>query len=216
MLPVGHRPILEYIVDWLKESGFSEIVISTGYLGGAIEEHFRDGSEFGVKVEYARSSRPLGIAGQLRNAESRLGARFVCLYGDAILDFDLKRLLKFHAEKRATLTMALMTHRTQSKYGVVELGKDGAIREWKEKPVIESDINVGCYVMEKRFLQYIPAGSTYGMKEAFEEAMSRHEPVFGLKVDGTFRDIGDRAAYREADEHYSKLYGKVPRPGVLG
>jgi NDP-sugar pyrophosphorylase family protein len=210
MLPVGHRPILEYIIDWLKENGLSEVVISTGYLGAAIEEHFKDGSEFGVKVEYARSSRPLGIAGQLRNAESRLGQRFVCLYGDAILDFDLKRLLKFHAEKRATLTMALMTYRTQSKYGVIELGKGGTIREWKEKPFIESDINVGCYVMEKRFLQYIPAGSTYGMKEAFEEAMRRHEPLFGLKVGGTFRDIGDRAAYREADEYYSKLYEKIP------
>jgi NDP-sugar pyrophosphorylase family protein len=210
MLPVGHRPILEYIVDWLAENGITELVISTGYLGRIIEEHFRDGSEFGIKVEYARSKKPLGIAGQLRNAESRLGKRFVCLYGDAILNFDLKALMRFHDEKEATLTMALMAHKIQGKYGVIELGRGGEIKEWKEKPVIESDINVGCYVMEKRYLDYIPARSTYGMKEAFESAMSKHERLFGLKVEGTFRDIGDRAAYREADEYYSNLYGKVP------
>ena len=210
MLPVGHRPILEHIVEWLKRNGFSEIVVSTGYLGRAIEEHFRDGTEFGVRIEYARSTKPLGIAGQLRNAESHLGARFVCLYGDAILDFDLKKLVEFHERKDAMVTMALMVQRTQGKYGVVDLARGGAISAWREKPVIESDINVGCYVMEKSFLHYIPAGSTYGMKEAFEGAMKKHERIFGLKVAGTFRDIGDRAAYKEADEYYSKLYGRVP------
>ena len=106
--------------------------------------------------------------------------------------------------------MALMAQKTQGKYGVIELSRGGEVSGWKEKPVIEHDINVGCYVMEKSYLRYIPAGSTYGMKEAFDEAMKRHERIFGLKVKGTFRDIGDRAAYREADEYYSKLYGKVP------
>jgi mannose-1-phosphate guanylyltransferase len=210
MLPVGHRPILEHIVEWLKGSGITDIVISTGYLGRAIEDYFGDGSDFGVKVEYARARNPLGIAGQLRNAESKLGERFVCLYGDAILDFDLRKLLEFHAQKRAMLTMALMREKIQSKYGVIELKEDGAIRRWNEKPVIENDINIGCYVMQKTYLGYIPAGLTYGMKEAFEAALKNRELLFGLKVEGTFRDIGDRAAYREADDYYSNLYGKAP------
>jgi mannose-1-phosphate guanylyltransferase len=209
MLPVGHRPILEHIIEWLRDNGVTELVISTGYLGRAIEEHFRTGGEFGVKIEYARSNKPLGIAGQLRNAKAKLGERFVCLYGDAILDFDLRKLMAFHEEKKALLTMAIMIHTIQGKYGVMELAKDGQIEKWREKPVIESDINVGCYVMEKRYLDYIPAGSTYGMKEAFEEAMRKHERLFGLKVEGTFRDIGDRASYKEADDHYTKLYGRV-------
>jgi len=210
MLPVGHRPILEHIVEWLKANDVKDLVIYTGYLGKAIEDYFGDGEEFGVRIEYARSRKPLGIAGQLRNAESKLGERFVCLYGDAILEFDLRRLIQFHAEKRAMLTMALMEERIQGKYGVIELEGSGRIRQWREKPVIQNDINIGCYVMQKSYLGYIPTGSTYGMKEAFEEAMNHHEPLFGLKVAGTFRDIGDRAAFREADDYYSKLYGKVP------
>jgi mannose-1-phosphate guanylyltransferase len=210
MLPVGHRPILEHIVEWLKKSGFERVVISTGYLGRIIEDHFGDGSQFGVGIEYARSTRPLGIAGQLLNASPLLGPTFVCLYGDAILDFDLGELVAFHRKRRATLTMALMTHRVQSKYGVIDLARDGRITAWREKPFIESVINVGCYAMDKSFLKYIPREPTYGMKEAFDAAMAGHEPIFGLRVEGSFRDIGDRAAYREADEYYSKLYGKVP------
>jgi mannose-1-phosphate guanylyltransferase len=210
MLPVGHMPILERILAWLKANDIEEVVIATGYLGHMIEDYFKDGRDFGLSVEYASSRKPLGIAGQLRSAEGKLGSRFVCLYGDAILDFDLKKLIAFHEKKEALLTMALMSHSVQEKYGVIELEGDGRIARWKEKPVIETDINVGCYVMEKRYLNYIPSDSVYGMKEAFEDAMAKREPLYGLKVKGTFRDIGDKQAYREADEHYSKEDGKVP------
>jgi len=202
--------MLERILGWLKRNGINDVVISTGYLGNVIENYFKDGEEFGMRIEYASSRKPLGIAGQLRNAEDKLGPRFVCLYGDAILDFDLKKLIRFHASNNALLTMALMTYRLQGKYGVISLKNDGRIDQWKEKPVFESDINVGCYVMERRYLSYIPRDSVYGMKEAFDEAMSRHEPLYGLRMKGTFRDIGDKQAYLEADAYYSKEDGKVP------
>jgi NDP-sugar pyrophosphorylase family protein len=211
LLPVGRRPILDRIIDWLKASGINDIVISTGYLGSQIESHLGDGSELGVKIEYAVADKPLGIGGQLRNASQLLPPRFVCLYGDAILDFDLNRLLAFHAQKKdALLTMALMKETIQTKYGVIELDRGGRVSLWKEKPTIENDINVGCYVMERRYLEYIPTGAVAGMKEAFDAAMSAGEPVYGLKVRGRFWDIGDMQAYREADAHFQKIYGRAP------
>jgi len=210
MLPVGNKPILEHIVDWLKLNGLTEVVIATGYLGRMIEQYFGDGRQFGVKIEYASSDRPLGHAGQLKSAQPLLGKTFVCLYGDAILDFDLRRLLSFHAQKGALITMALMEYQMQMKYGVMETEADGRIREWREKPVTKGKINVGCYVMEKRFLDYIPKGKIYGMKEAFEEAMRKKEPAYALLVKGTFTDIGDKSSYREADNLYVKRYGRIP------
>jgi mannose-1-phosphate guanylyltransferase len=210
MLPVGHAPILQHIVGWLGDNGVKDIVISTGYLGNAIESYFKDGSEFGLRIEYASSRRPLGIAGQLRSAEDKLGERFVCLYGDAILNFDLRELLDFHDRKKAMLTMALMEHSMQNSYGVIDLARDGAVERWNEKPVVQSQINVGCYVMQKRYLEYIPRDSVYGMKEAFEKAMANHERLYGLKVSGEFYDIGDKKAYKEADALFSKLQGKIP------
>lgn len=211
MLPVGHSPILQRILGWLGDNDVKDVVISTGYLGSAIEEYFKDGSEFGMKIEYASSRRPMGIAGQLRNAEDRLGDRFVCLYGDAILDFDLHELLEFHERRKALLTMALMEHSVRSNYGVMELARDGKIERWNEKPTFRTDINVGCYIMQKRYLlDYIPRDSVYGMKEAFEKALSKGEPLYGLKVKGKFYDIGDKRSYREADAHFLKEDGKIP------
>jgi mannose-1-phosphate guanylyltransferase len=210
MLPVGPKPILEHILDWLKANGITDVVIAIGYLGRYIEQYFGGGGDFGMRIEYARSDKPLGHAGQLKSAEKLLPETFLCLYGDAILDFDLKKLLEFHAKKRAFVTMAIMKFDTQMKYGVISTNAQGRISKWKEKPVLSSDINVGCYVVEKRFLGYIPGGEVYGMKEAFKSAMKDDKPVYALKVKGEFTDIGDIAAHKEADKAYIARYGKIP------
>ncbi len=210
MLPVGAKPILEHIIDWLRESGVREVVVSTGYLGRMVEEYFRDGSQLDVKIEYARANRPLGIAGQLKAAEGKIGGRFLCLYGDAILKVDLKKLVDFHSRKKAVATMALMRYETTLKYGLIDLDGEGRVANWKEKPTIGGQINIGCYVMERSFLKHIPSAKTYGMKEAFEHAMKAGASVYGLKLEGEFLDIGDRRAYREANELYIKRMGKMP------
>jgi mannose-1-phosphate guanylyltransferase len=210
MLPVGPKPILEHIVEWLKDNEIKDIVIATGYLGRIIEQYFGDGDAFGVNIEYARSDRPMGHAGQLKSAQSLLSETFVCLYGDAILEFDLKKLLAFHRKKSSFLTMALMSYETKMKYGVIETGPQGRVSKWREKPVIERDINIGCYVVDKKFLDYIPRGQVYGIKEAFNSAMKDDRGIYALKVKGKFTDIGDVRAHKEADEAYIKRYGKIP------
>ncbi len=210
MLAVGAKPIMEHIVDWLRANDMKDIVIATGYLGRKIEHYFGDGGDFGVRLQYARSDRPLGHAGQLKSAEGLLGESFLCLYGDAILNFDLMKLLEFHRRKRAFVTMALMKYETQMKYGVISTNADGRISAWKEKPAISNDINVGCYVMEKGFLDYIPRNQVYGMKEAFISAMKDKRAVYALRVKGEFTDIGDLEAHEAADREYIERYGKVP------
>ena len=209
MLPVGAKPILEHIIDWLRERGVGEVVVSTGYLGRMVEEYFKDGSQLGVKIEYARANRPLGIAGQLKSAEGKIRGRFFCLYGDAMLNLDLKKLLEYHSRKKAVATMALLKYETTLKYGLIDLDGEGRVANWKEKPTITGYINIGCYVMERSFLKYIPRAKMYGMKEAFERAIKAGAQVYGLKMKGEFLDIGDRRAYKEANELYMKRMGKM-------
>jgi mannose-1-phosphate guanylyltransferase len=210
MLPVGPKPILEHIIEWLSANKITDIVISTGYLGRMIEEYFRSGSELGVRIEYARSNRPMGIAGQLRAAEEKVGDTFLCLYGDAILHFRLDKLIDFHVKNRAMATMALMKYETKLKYGMIDVDEKGMVASWREKPIIEGDINVGCYVMRKTFFKYIPKNRVYGMKEAFEDALKNKERIYALRVRGTFLDIGDRRSYRQANELYIRRYGEIP------
>ena len=106
--------------------------------------------------------------------------------------------------------MTLMKQETQLKYGVIDVDKNGEVSAWREKPKIAGDINVGCYVMQSGFFKYIPPTMIYGMKEAFEKAMTNREKICALRVSGTFLDIGDKKSYREANELYLQRYGKVP------
>lgn len=209
MLPVGAKPILQHIIEWLRASGIEEVVISTGYLGRMIQDYFRDGSELGVNIEYATSVHPLGTGGQLKAAEKKINGTFLCLYGDALLKFELQSLLDFHQKRKALATMALMEYITELKYGFMETDPTGRLTEWREKPKISGYINVGCYVMEKRFLDYMPPGRMFGMDKAWEAALKARERLFGLKVKGEFVDIGDRKSYKDANELYVKRLGKV-------
>ena len=208
MLPVGPRPILEHIILWLKKNGINEDIVTTGYLGKTIQEYFGAGKDWGVNIKYAASPHPLGIAGQLKSAESKLRGRFVCVYGDAILEMDLKKLVQFHSAHSALATVALMKYSTNLKYGFLETDRGGLITEWREKPVISGYINIGCYVMEKTFLRFIPPNQMYGMREAFEEAM-KHGKVYGLRMSGHFTDIGDTKSYREANDEFTKKMGRL-------
>ena len=70
MLPLGNKPLLEHIIEWLKndENNFDDIIICVSYLHRTIEDYFEDGKRFGIRIEYARSDRPLATAGQLLNS----------------------------------------------------------------------------------------------------------------------------------------------------
>jgi mannose-1-phosphate guanylyltransferase len=208
MLPVGPKPILEHIVGWLKDTEITDIIITTGYLGKTIQDYFGDGKDWGVRIKYAASPHPLGIAGQLKSAESLIRGRFVCVYGDAILEIKLKKVIEFHSRHTPLATMTLMKYSTTMKYGFMKTDSRGVLTEWREKPTISGYINVGCYVMEKAFLSYIPPDQMYGMKEAFDEAM-KHGKVYCVRCSGHFTDIGDTKSYREANEVFTKKMGRL-------
>ena len=207
MLPVGPKPIMEHLLEWLSRWGIDDIVVSTGYLGKMVQEYFGSGSDWGLKIAYATSARPLGTAGQLKAAESKIKGSFVCIYGDQLLDFDLAKALDFHRRKKATATMVLMKYSTELKYGFMETDKQGRLTEWKEKPTISGYINVGCYIMERSFLRFITPGRVYEMNEAFNEAKAAGARLYAVKVDGKFTDIGDRRSFKEANELYTRDLG---------
>ena len=208
MLPVGPKPIMEHLLEWLKRWGITDVVVSTGYLGKMLQEYFGDGKEWGVEISYATSPHPLGTAGQLKAAEAKVRGRFVCLYGDQLLDFNLGKAIAFHEKKRAAATMVLMKYHTELKYGFMETDSDGRLTEWKEKPTISGYINVGCYVMERSFLRYIKGGRVYEMNEAYNEAKAKGPRIYAVKVEGTFTDIGDRKSYKDANDLYTKGMGQ--------
>ena len=209
MLPLGEKPLLEHLIEWLKGHGIKSIVLCVSYLKKAIEDYFEDGARFGVNIEYAAVSKPLATAGQLKTAEKFIDDTFVCVYGDSIFDFNLKNMITQHKKKRAFVTMSLFEYKTRLNYGVIETTKNGKVTRWNEKPEIKADINMGCYIMEPQVFSLIPKNIPYGMDNVIKKAMSKKKPINGFIIKKGFMDIGDKTSYKKAYQQFLEKLGNI-------
>lgn len=94
MVPVNDEPFLAHQLRMLAAQGVTEIVLLTGYMGEVVEDHFGDGSDFGVKLSYSQEPEPLGTGGALKLAEPLLHDAFLVLFGDSYLPIDYPAVAK--------------------------------------------------------------------------------------------------------------------------
>jgi len=209
MLPLGKKPLLEYLIKWIRKNGVKDIVLCVSYLRKTIEDYFEDGKRFGVKIEYAVSNKPLATAGQLKTAEKFIDDTFVCIYGDSVFDFNLKNMISDHKKKKSFITMSLYEYKTNIKYGVIDSKNNGRVSAWNEKPEIKAKINMGCYVMEPGILGFIPKNKPHGMDDVIKKAISKRKNVNSVLTKKGFLDIGDKETYEKANLEYRKKLGKI-------
>ena len=208
MMQLGGKPILEHLIKWIKKNGIKEIVLCVSYLHKTIEDYFGDGKKFGIKIEYAISSKPLGDAGQLKTAQKFIDDTFVCVYGDSLFDFSLRNMITDHKKKKSFATMSLCEHKTSIKYGVIDTKNNGRVLSWNEKPEIKSKINMGCYIMDPAIFNFIPKNKKYGMDDVIKKAISKHKIVNSILTKKGFVDIGDKKTYEKLRLEHKKR-GKI-------
>ena len=209
MLPLGEKPLLEHLIDWNRKNGIKSIVLCVSYLRKTIEDYFEDGKRFGVKIEYAVANRPLATAGQLKTAEKFVDNTFVCMYGDSIFDFNLKKMITHHKQKKSFVTMSLFEFKTNLPYGVIDTAKNGKVTAWNEKPEIDANINMGCYVMEPGVFDFIPKNKPYGMDDLVRKIMAKKKIVQSFITKKGFIDIGDKTSYKKAYQQYLEKLGNI-------
>lgn len=209
MLPLGEKPLLEHLIEWLRKNGIKSTVLCVSYLRKTIEDYFEDGERFGMEIEYAIASKPLATAGQLKTAEKFIDKSFVCVYGDSIFDFDLKTMINQHLKKKSFITMSLYEYKTRLNYGVIETTKNGRVIGWNEKPEIKANINIGCYVMEPQVFDLIPSNKPYGMDDVIKKAILRKKVVNSFLTKKGFMDIGDKTSYKKAYQQFLEKLGNI-------
>ena len=212
MLPLVNRPMMEHIIDLLKQHGVTEIVVTVAFMPNAIRNYFGDGSEFGVHMVYASEESPLGTAGSVRNAMGELDDTFLVISGDVLTDVDLSALVREHTDREALATIGLVRVENPLEYGIVISNEDGSIERFLEKPtwgqVFSDTINSGIYVLEPRIFDWIaPDVSVDFSSDVFPALLEAGEPVFGCIGEGYWEDVGTLDAYLRA--HKDILDGKV-------
>ncbi len=205
MLPVLNKPMMQHVLESLRDIGIKEMVVLLYYMPEVIKSHFGDGSEFGVKINYVVPDDDYGTAGAVKKAKEFLDESFIIVSGDLITDFNFQELIDFHAQKSSKLTIGLTSVSDPLQFGVVIAGADGRIQKFLEKPswgeVFSDTINTGIYIIEPEILNYIlDSGAFDFAKELFPLIMREGIPLWGKNLKGYWRDVGNPKSYRDVFE----------------
>jgi N-acetyl-alpha-D-muramate 1-phosphate uridylyltransferase len=205
MIEVCGRPFLEYELDLLRKGGVNDIVLCIGYLGEVIQDHFGDGSGFGLKMRYSWDGpRPLGPAGALKRAEPLLGDQFFVTYGDAYLRAPYRAMMdSFQASGKLAMMAA---YRNENRHGRSDIEVRGryVIHYDKKGERRLSWINFGVTALQKRALSLIPKGVEYGEQEFYGELIARKE-LLSFAVRRRFYEIGNPVSLAEFAQFAAKL-----------
>ncbi|MDQ6804104.1 MAG: sugar phosphate nucleotidyltransferase, partial [Actinomycetota bacterium] len=143
LMPIGDRPVLDIIVRQLHRSRFARITVATGYLAELIEAFFRDGSAYGIPIDYFRETEPLGTVGALALIEG-LDEDFIVMNGDVLTDIDYQALLARHRESGAVGTIATTQRTVEVSLGVLHTDDPGdptRLTGYTEKPTLSHEVS---------------------------------------------------------------------------
>lgn len=233
MIPIMQKPVMEFLVDLLRQHGFDEIMVNVSHLADEIESYFRDGQGFGVDIAYSFEGRiedgmligdAVGSAGGMRRIQDFspfFDDTFIVLCGDALIDLDLKAAVEWHRQKGsiATIIMKTVDPNDVSSYGVVVTDEEGRVQSFQEKPTVDealsNTINTGIYIFEPAILDLIPSGEEFDIGgDLFPKLVSMNLPFYGVAMDFQWVDIGKVPDYWHAIR--SVLMGEVKNVAIPG
>ena len=157
LLPVGGKPLLEWLLICVAETGIKEVLIITNFMENMIKEYFGDGSSIGLNLSYIHQKNMKGTADAFGLAEKFVeNEMFLGVYGDLYITPDtLKEVVYSHKESKATIAGL---QRDPYMYGALELEGDKVL-SIVEKPLpgkAPSNVtNAGIYVFPASIFDHI-------------------------------------------------------------
>ena len=112
-----------------------------------IEQHFRDGSALGCKIEYLRETKPLGTGGSLSLLPARPEHPLLVLNGDLLTEFDLGKMVAFHREGGYVATVGVHEYVQTVPLGVLDIAENRIVG-FREKPSFTYATNAGIYLLD--------------------------------------------------------------------
>ena len=160
MIPICDKPILQHEIECLRDQGFKDILITVSYKAESIVDYFKDGSKFGVNIEYFIEEEPLGNAGALFRIKDKLPDDFLLLNADSMFNIDFNRFVKYHKDKGGLVT--LLTHPNSHPYdsGLVFCDENKVVTKWLSKEDVrpkyyKNRVNAGLHVINKKALDVV-------------------------------------------------------------
>lgn len=204
LVPLGDRPILEVLMQRLAAFGITDITLTLGHLAELIKAYFQHRAEFvrDLSLQYVHEGEPTGTAGSLALVPG-LTSTFLVMNGDLLTDLDLDALVTFHRGQQAVLTIAAHERRVKVDLGVLEIGTDGGVTDYVEKPERTYHVSMGVYVYEPSVLNWITPGQYLDFPDLVLRLIAAGQKVCAYRTDCSWLDIGRPDDYARAQQLFA-------------
>jgi dTDP-glucose pyrophosphorylase len=189
MLSIGGKPVLERALEHLIDQGFRRFYLSINYLGHVVEDHFGDGSRYGVQIGYLRESTRLGTAGALCLMEPQAHP-FLVMNGDLITKAHVRAMMEL-CNAGVDAVMAAREYAYTVPYGCLDVD-DTRITNIHEKPTEHRYINAGIYGLGPDAIKYVKANERLDMTDLFRRMIDDKRDVRFHPIAEEWIDIGNR------------------------
>ena len=206
MLPIVDKPIIEHQIECLKKSGVTEITVVIGHLGNVIKSYLKDGSNFGVKINYLEETMPLGTAGALYYLKDLYKEDFIFLFGDVFLSVDFNRMINYHQQKQSDAT--LFVHPNVHPYDsvLVESNDNDQITGIDSNRVArdydyKNNVNAGIFIFSPKVFDFIKEPRKTDLEnEVIIPMINSEYKLYNYKSTEYAKDMGTPERYYAVNE----------------
>jgi perosamine synthetase len=196
MLPIGNRPLMDFTINQLRQSGIKQVNLVTHYKKDAVVDHFGDGKDFGVDIRYLDEEDQNGAVGVLRKLAPD-DSTLLVINGDVLTRVNYGAMLTYHEEQHADMTVAVRMNEFRIPYEVVE-SLDGCITCITEKPSFQRFVNAGVYLINTAVSGIIPSDQYIDMAGLINCLIKSGKRVVSFPIHEYWRDIQGYDDYRQA------------------
>ncbi len=207
LLPIKGKPLLEHLLNQLRESGITDVIICIGYLGNKIREHFGRGEKWDMRIEYSEEKKPLSTGGALLKVKSQINPEnpFLVIHGDIITDCPFQDVFDFHQKEKGIATVTLAAVHEPTDFGQLTLHGTRLVNFYQRAPLTETKshlVNCGIYVFEPRIFEYFPKNKGAFLLEDVIEELIANQEINGFIFEGQWYDVGTNSHYEKAIKEF--------------
>lgn len=197
LLKIGNKSIMEWNVDRLAKFGVDDFRFSVKYLGNQIVDHFGDGKDKNISINYIWEDEPLGTIGSVSKVNDFKHNHILVSNSDILTDLDYEAFYLDFLEKDADFAVVTVPYNVNIPYAVLETS-NGNILNFKEKPTYTYFSNGGIYLMKQSILEYIPKDKHYDATDLMKRLISENKKVISYPLTGYWLDIGKHDDFEKA------------------
>jgi NDP-sugar pyrophosphorylase family protein len=189
---------LQTILETFIDAGFHNFYISTHYKEELVRNHFKDGLQWNVSIEYVHEESPLGTGGALGLLPKSIPKLpLIMMNGDLLTKVDYRRLLQYHKESGGIATMCVREYDIQVPYGVIQ-SDSYRVESVKEKPIHSFFVNAGIYVLEQELYQSVKTQQRLDMPDLIQQHIDKGKDIYMFPIHEYWLDIGRAEDFEKA------------------